>query len=129
MANVKAQYNIGDANLNPNKIQYSQTDLRRGDNIAPNTAWMYPNLTGQTQAGQTQWANEDIAFNLIGSGMVGQYFKGVNKIDDIVDVNKGINTIDDYVKAKADRMLAQKNKFSKFNTEGSESALNIYKKF
>ncbi|HOY90967.1 MAG TPA: hypothetical protein PK891_04570, partial [Bacteroidales bacterium] len=126
---IYAQKIDNDAKLNPHKILYPPTDLRRGNNIAPNTEWMYPNLTGQTQSGQTQWANEDIAFNVIGSGMAGQYFKGAKTIDDIIDVNKGINTIDDYVKAKTNRMLAQKNKFSKINTEGTESALNIYKNF
>ena len=76
------------ASQNPYKIQYPKTDLRRGDNIPPNTAWMYPNLTGQTRAAMTTQANQDLAFDIMGAGMASKYFKGAKGVNDIVKVFK-----------------------------------------
>lgn len=53
---------------NQGTIQYPSTDLRRGDNVTPNTQWMYPHLSGKQQADLTTQANEDIAYELMGLG-------------------------------------------------------------
>jgi hypothetical protein len=86
------------ASQNPYKIQYPKTDLRRGDNIPPNTAWMYPNLTGQIGAAMTTQANQDLAFDIMGAGMASKYFKDAKGVNDIAKVFKPAKRVDDIAK-------------------------------
>ncbi|NCD07704.1 MAG: hypothetical protein EOL97_16465, partial [Spirochaetia bacterium] len=76
------------ASQNPDKIQYSSTDLRRGDNVALNTAWMYPQLEGTNKASMTQLTNEDLAFEVLGAGLAKSYFKPMQYVDDAIDIEK-----------------------------------------
>lgn len=68
---INKQYDKKASNIKGSEqgeIKYPSTDLRRGDNVTPNTNWMYPHLSGKQQADLTRQANEDIAFELLGLG-------------------------------------------------------------
>ena len=82
------------------KIDYSSTDLRRKDIVAPNNMWMYPNLTGENKKAMTDFSNEVIGMALpipgldamgkipsvfkVGKNLIKPVSKVVNKTDDVI---------------------------------------------
>ena len=108
------------------KIDYTSTDLRRKDVVAPNNMWMYPNLTGENKKAMTDFSNEVIGMALpipgldamgkipsvfkAGKNLIKPVSKVINKTDDVINI--GNKSWKKYItqEEKVDRMLAQKDK-------------------
>ena len=88
-------------------IDYPSTDLRRKGVVAPNSMWMYPNLTGESKAQATNFSNAVIEMalpipGLDAMGKIPSVFKAGKKL--IKPVSKVVNKVDDVV-GKVSRYL------------------------
>lgn len=94
------------------KIDYSSTDLRRKDIVAPNNMWMYPNLTGESKKTMTDFSNEVIGTALpipgleamgkipsvfkAGKNLIKPMSKVVGKTDDVIENLKHLEYTKNY---------------------------------
>jgi len=80
------------------KIDLPSTDLRRKDVVAPNSMWMYPNLTGESKAQATNFSNTVIGMALPIPGL-----DAMGKIPSVFKVGKnlikGVGVVEDVAKA------------------------------
>lgn len=69
-------------------IEYPSTDLRNPNNANPNTAWMYPQLSGEVKQGAEEFTNELIGTELLGLGAekaIASAYRGAKNIPNMID--------------------------------------------
>ena len=111
------------------KIDYTSTDLRRKDFVAPNNMWMYPNLTGESKKAMTDFSNEVIGMALPIPGLeamdkIPSVFKAVKKL--IKPVSKVVGKTDDVVE-NLKHLEYAKNYYSKYGYDIPENLEEIAK--